>query len=203
MGNSANSIGKLDDEILMIIHNNPCISVSDLISNLSRKYNLPDYLIAYKVWLLWKKGLINLSAFNTQSSAAQYLFSIESLWFWISLAITYIAFASIYVNNLVINFIRYFVGAIFITFVLGYAVVEFVYPKGDEVSPLERFVLSLGLSITIIPIVGVILSYMPFKYTVYSVSAALTILASIMLILALARKASIYMNIGKWCESNG
>jgi hypothetical protein len=192
-------IEELDRELLKVIEGGQCITLGELSNKLSSKLGLPDYLIAYRVWVLWKRGLINLGGFGRGDSIINYLLSSEALWFWISIAITYVALALIYISNPVVTYIRYFVGTAFITFILGYSVVEFIYPKGNEVSPIERFVLSLGLSLVVIPIIGVLLAYMPFRYTVISMPITMTLFTTIMLTLAMIKKARYVMGIAAWC----
>ncbi len=190
----------IDQEILSLVRNNGCVTINELVNKLSRKFNAPNYLIAYRAWVLWKKGLINLSSFNARtSSVINYVFSLEALWFWVSLVITYMALVFIYINNPIVAYVRYFVGTAFVTFILGYSVVEFAYPRGDEIKPIERFVLSLGLSLVIMPIVGTVLAYMPFRYTTVSVSVTLTLLATVMLVLAAIKKARYVIGLGAWC----
>ncbi len=194
---------EVDHEILSIMQRNLCITVGELVNLLSRKYELRDYVIAYRVWSLWKRGgLIDLSGFDKQSTVVNYVFSLEALWFWVALVITIMAYVFIYINNPpVIAYARYFIGSVFITFILGYSAIELAYPRGgDEVSPLERFVLSLGLSLVIIPIVGTVLAYMPFRFTVVSVPTTLTILTVVMLSLAVIRKGRYTLRISEVCR---
>lgn len=176
------------------------MTVSELINLISRRYGLRDYIIAYRVWTLWKRGLIDLGGFDRQSTVANYVFSIEALWFWIALAITIMAYVFIYINNPIIAYAKYFIGSAFVTFILGYSAVELTYPRGDEISPLERFVFSLGLSLVIIPIVGTVLAYMPFRFTVVSVPTTLTILTVVMLSLAAIRKGRYVLRINEVCR---
>ncbi|MCC6050225.1 MAG: DUF1616 domain-containing protein, partial [Thermofilum sp.] len=47
---------------------------------------------------------------------------------------------------------------------------------GDELSPLERLALSIGLSLALVPLVGLLLNYTPFGIRLYPVLAALSLL---------------------------
>lgn len=190
---------EVDREILGIMQRSPCVTVGDLVNLLSRKYGLRDYVIAYRVWSLWKRGLVDLAGFDRQSTVVNYVFSLEALWFWIALTITILAYVFVYINNPIIAYARYFIGTAFVTFILGYSAVELAYPRGDELSPLERFVFSLGLSLVIIPIVGTVLAYMPFRFTVVSVPTTLTILTVVMLSLAVIRKGRYVLRVGEVC----
>lgn len=58
--------------------------------------------------------------------------------------------------------IRWVLGSVFVLFVPGYATVEALFPKRGELDSLERFALSVGLSIAIVAFVGFLLNYTPW-----------------------------------------
>jgi uncharacterized membrane protein len=60
------------------------------------------------------------------------------------------------------NIVRVLIGSIFLLFCPGYVLVSLLWPKRNELNGLERIALSLGLSIAIIIIVGLILNYIPW-----------------------------------------
>ncbi len=57
---------------------------------------------------------------------------------------------------------RYVLGSLYVLFLPGYALIEFLYPRGNELSPLERVALSIGLSLAIVPLIGLLLNYTPW-----------------------------------------
>ncbi len=71
-------------------------------------------------------------------------------------------------------YLRYIVGSLFVLFIPGYSLVQCLYPLREELTDLERLALGLGLSLAIVPLVGLILNYTPFgirlKPTVVSLS---------------------------------
>src|SRR4030042_1168050 len=46
------------------------------------------------------------------------------------------------------------VGAVYVLYVPGYTLIEALYPKRNELERLERFALGVGLSLAVVPLVG-------------------------------------------------
>jgi len=53
-------------------------------------------------------------------------------------------------------------GTIYVLFLPGYVLVEALYPEERELKPLERLALSIGLSLAVVPLIGLILNYTPW-----------------------------------------
>lgn len=76
---------------------------------------------------------------------------------------------------------RIVIGLIFVLFLPGYSLIAFLFPRKKDLDAVERIALSFGLSIALVPLVGLILNYtfgirlMPVLLSL----AALTILLSI------------------------
>jgi len=58
--------------------------------------------------------------------------------------------------------IRWVLGSIFVFFIPGYVTVEALFPKGRELDGIERWALSVGLSLALVPLIGLILNYTPW-----------------------------------------
>jgi hypothetical protein len=88
-----------------------------------------------------------------------------SLWFWIALAATILTASVILLapGSFPIVVIRWVSGSILLFFLPGYALLQLLFPDRKEKNSLERFVLSLGLSLAIVPLIGLILTYTPWS----------------------------------------
>lgn len=79
------------------------------------------------------------------------------------------------------NPIRVTIGLIFILFLPGYSLVSFLFPEKD-IEDIERIALSFGLSIAIVPLIGLLLNYTPFGIrlspVLFSISAFNILFAS-------------------------
>lgn len=59
-------------------------------------------------------------------------------------------------------YLRYIFGSLFVLYLPGAALIELLYPKPSDLSQLERLALSIGLSLALVPLVGLILNYTPW-----------------------------------------
>jgi uncharacterized membrane protein len=57
---------------------------------------------------------------------------------------------------------RWILGSVFVLFIPGYVAVEALFPEGRELDLLERLALSVGLSLALVPLVGLLLNYTPW-----------------------------------------
>jgi uncharacterized membrane protein len=96
------------------------------------------------------------------------------------------------INTAPLIYIRYGLGALMILFMPGYALVETLYPRGDELGPLERLALSIGLSLAVVPLVGLILNYTPWGIRLVPILISTNALTIALLTTALVRKARLF-----------
>ena len=65
----------------------------------------------------------------------------------------------------------------------GYTLILTLFPKRDQIKDIERVALSLGLSIAVVPLIGLILNYTPFgitlESTLYSVAGFIFLMSFI------------------------
>jgi uncharacterized membrane protein len=71
--------------------------------------------------------------------------------------------------------VRIAFGLLFAFFLPGYALVSALFPKRDRLSGLERLGLSFGLSIAVVPLIGLILNFTPWGIKLYPVVISVTI----------------------------
>ncbi|NAZ27681.1 MAG: DUF1616 domain-containing protein [Thermogladius sp.] len=83
--------------------------------------------------------------------------------------------------------LRYFFGSIFVLFLPGYTLVRALYPR-RELSPIEELALSIGLSLAVVPLVGLVLNYTPFGIRLTPVLASLSILVALQSLIGLYRE---------------
>jgi len=125
------------------------------------------------------------------SSLSAYVWSPLSIWFWAALGAVILSVALISVTSGVILYLRYVFGSALIIFLPGYSLIEALYPKG-ELDDLIRFALSIGLSIAIVPLTGLVLNYTPFGIRLLPVAFSIASITVALLIVALTRKYAYY-----------
>jgi len=116
-----------------------------------------------------------------------------SAWLWTTVTILALTALSILTSSAseAILYLRYVLGAITVLYLPGYATIELLYPKGKDLSPLERLALSIGLSLALVPLIGLILNYTPWGIRLGPVATSLIIYTAIAVFAAGYRKYSI------------
>lgn len=73
------------------------------------------------------------------------------------------------------NVLRIILGLPFILLFPGYTLIAALFPRKTDLGNIERVALSLGLSIAIVPLIGLILNYTPWGIRLYPILTSLTI----------------------------
>ncbi len=98
-------------------------------------------------------------------SVWDYLFTLTlSGWLWASFSVVALALLAIVLipDLFPLNTVRWVLGSIFVLCLPGYSLIQLLFPKGKELDSLERFALSIGLSLAVVPLVGLLLNFTPW-----------------------------------------
>ena len=125
------------------------------------------------------------------ASLASYAFSPRSTWFWAAVGATLLSAVLIFATSGAALDLRYVFGSLIVLFLPGYSLIEALYPK-KELDELTKFALSIGLSLALVPLVGLVLNYTPFGIRLLPVSFSLSGLTLVFLVTALNRKHAYY-----------
>jgi len=128
---------------------------------------------------------------STPQSLKAYMRSSEAYWFWatISLAMaTAITVLTVPENAYPIVYIRYVLGSIFVLWLPGFTLIKALFPSGKDLDNIERIALSIGLSLAIVPIVGLLLNYTPWGIRLTPITISLLALTIILATAALIRE---------------
>jgi uncharacterized membrane protein len=100
-------------------------------------------------------------------------------------------------------YVRYVLGAIYVLWLPGYAFIKALFPQDlpfgratarspgtseKDLDSIERIALSLGMSIALVPIVGLLLNYTPWGIQLTPIILSLTALTTIFATAAIARE---------------
>jgi hypothetical protein len=115
---------------------------------------------------------------NPPDSLLGFFAPVYSGWFWVIIGFVALLFYSIYLMPQIypLIYLRYTAGAVYVLYVPGYTLIEALYPKRRELGRLERFALSIGLSLALVPLVGLVLNYTPWGIRLDPMFVALGIL---------------------------
>jgi uncharacterized membrane protein len=179
--------------ILAILDNNSTISTVDLVRRLVNEGTDEEKIIeAIKALEEEDKIELEYNFFNV--SFLQYLKDTDlNFWFYFTITVVMGTLMMIFVVPSVWPFIiiRWIFGSLFILFLPGYALVNVFFPRRRDLDDVERLALSVGLSLAITPLTGLLLNYTVFGIRLNPVVATLSIFILGMTFLAVYRKFKI------------
>jgi hypothetical protein len=137
--------------------------------------------------ILQNEGKLHFTQRNSlPGSPGTYLRSSHASWYWATFAVTLAAAVSVFTipeDAPPFVIIRYVLGAIFILWLPGYAFIKALFPivlpfktSNRDLDTVERVVLSLGMSLALVPIVGLLLNYTPWGIRLTPMTFSLTAL---------------------------
>jgi len=101
----------------------------------------------------------------------------ENVWFYLVLMTACATLLSIYTlpSTYPLVIIRWILGSIFVLFLPGYVTVQALFPEGKELDSIERVALTIGLSLALTPLIGLVLNYTPWGIRLNPIVTALTL----------------------------
>lgn len=96
--------------------------------------------------------------------------------------------AFIYVPVLNGTIIRSALGLVMILFVPGYTLIAALFPGKDDIDGIERAALSFGLSIAVVPLIGLGLNFTPWGIRLDPILVCLTIFTVLCVVVAIVRR---------------
>jgi hypothetical protein len=189
----------LNEIILRVINENKPQSVKQLTTILKETLDLEEEKILESVLKLQAEGLINLESQALQSqSLATYLKTGEALWYWVTIALGAVTAAMIFTISEDFYpwiYARNVLGVIFVLFLPGYAFIKALFPVNmpirtstENLEAIERFALSLGMSIALVSIVGLLLYYSPWGMELTAIVLSLLALTVVFATAAIIRQ---------------
>jgi len=168
-------------------------TLSELVDTLVKDKGLRFKDATKAVYVLWKKGELELAEVNPPSNLSSYAFHLENLWFWVLTAlVSFTVLVVFLVNSSALLYLRYALGGIFILFLPGAMLITALYPREGELDGLERLALSIGLSLAVVPLIGLALNYTPWGITLAPIMVSLAFFAEVMGVVAFVKKFRYY-----------
>jgi hypothetical protein len=197
---------ELDEDIIQTVKDTKPQDVQLLIKLTQIKHPLSEKQILNRILLLQDKGKIQLraNAHVTGEKLSDYLRSSQAAWYWATLVLTagsVIATSTVSENAGPLVSIRYVLGTIFILWLPGYTFIKALFPQTPLPKPatglthtiqnldtIERTALSIGLSLALVPITGLLLNYTPWGIRLAPITLSLTALTLTFATAALLRE---------------
>ncbi len=110
---------------------------------------------------------------------------------FIIIAYTILTIIFIVVPPLSNTWIRTVLGLPMVLFFPGYALIAALFPKKDDLDGIERIALSFGLSIAVVPLLGLGLNYTPWGIRLIPILVTLVIFTLIMCVITIYRRSEL------------
>jgi hypothetical protein len=165
------------------------------VDEISKKKNISLTDASIELYDQYLLGEISLIDPNPPKTLINYLFSLYSAWFWLIFFSLVLMILTIYTLPQVppFSWLRVALGFITSLYLPGYTFIEALYPQKEELEELERFGLSVGLSIALTPLTGFLLNYTPWGIRLNPIMAAITMLTILLGLMAIVRKHQYHM----------
>jgi len=172
--NERHNQDSIDQQLLQLIRQEHPESVQELIELAKTHLSINDKDARKRVLQLIDQEKITLKATSkpNQRTLSGYTFSSDADWFWITILLTFatvIAVFTIPENAYPLVYIRYVLGVTFVLWLPGYTFIKALFPtqvpiktSSENLDTIERIALSAGMSIALVPIVGLLLNYTPW-----------------------------------------
>ena len=182
------STDELDQHILQIVKETNPETVEQLIKLTQKKAPSSEQAILDRILYLQEKEKIRLKPYHgrTPERLAVYLGSSQAGWYWITI-ITTLATALLVLSTpdsaFPLVYARYILGSIFVLWLPGYTVIKALFPtqvpiqtRSKDLDTIERVALSFGMSIALVPIIGLLLNYTPWGIRLTPITLSLSAL---------------------------
>jgi len=160
--------------ILQIMEKEKPKDVQQLTSMIQQKFSSPKHKIIEHILRLQSEGKITLKETSPSIplKLTEYLRSTQAYWYWTTVILTITTTILIFTipeDAYPIVYARYLLGSIFVLFLPGYSLIKALFPtkvpiptSTKELDNIERIALSIGMSLALVPIVGLLLNYTPW-----------------------------------------
>ena len=174
MNNNPRGDSSLTQTIIQLIENKKPQNVQQLLNLVKEKVAIPESKIIKHIVRLQSQGKITLKPWPTPPPPKlnMYLKTKEAYWYWITIilaATTTITVFTIPENAYPIVYIRYILGTLFVIWLPGYSFIKALFPtepplktSSKSLDSIERLALSIGMSLALVPIIGLLLNYTPW-----------------------------------------
>jgi putative Mn2+ efflux pump MntP len=197
---SSNSkAGNLTQTIVQIVTERKPQTVKQLIAFVKERLPISEKEISEAILTLQTQGKIKLeNPPLTPPKLATYLKTEQAFWYWATIAtatITAIIVFTVPENLIPLSYVRIVLGAVFILWLPGYTFIRALFPQNEptktnakNLDSIERIALSLGMSLALVPIVGLLLNFTPWGIRLTPIVLSLLTLTLIFATTAVVRE---------------
>ncbi|MGB9134412.1 MAG: DUF1616 domain-containing protein, partial [Candidatus Bathyarchaeia archaeon] len=194
------SESELSQTIVQVIREKDPKTVEELIEQVKERLLRSDSEIMATILGLQREGKLDFTKppESSMPSFTVYMRTEHTLWYWLIVA-TSVATATVVFATpedlFPFVYIRYVLGAIFVLCLPGYTLIRALFPPTQPketpkagLDTIERITLSLGMSLAIVPIVGMLLNYTPWGIRLTTIVLSLLSLTLVFATTAVTRE---------------
>jgi hypothetical protein len=198
---SANSrADEIAQTIIQVINERKPQSVQQLTALVKERLSATEEKILESILKLQSQGTIKLESWPPPASLklATYLKTSQALWYWATIAVATLTAATVFTvpeDFYPWSYLRNALGIIFVLWLPGYTSIKALFPvrmpiktSTENLETIERIALSLGMSIALVPIIGLLLYYTPLGLSVTPIVLSLLALSLIFATVAIIRE---------------
>jgi sensor histidine kinase YesM len=199
---------EVNQQIIYVIETTKPENVQQLIDQIQTLTSKPTPEILDRIIQLQQQGKIHIKPQQTPvpEKFTDYLTSNHAFWYWITMALTIattIVVFTVSETAFPLVYVRYVLGTIFIIWLPGYAFIKALFPqhlpfaKGlahtletseKNIDTIETIALSIGMSLALVPITGLLLNYTPWGIRLTPIVLSLLALTTIFATAAIIRE---------------
>jgi hypothetical protein len=199
---------ELNQQIIRTVETAKPENVQQLIDHVQALSSKPKQEILHRIMQLQQEEKIHLKPPQTQTPEkfTSYLSSNHARWYWITMALTTATAIVVFTvpeDAFPLVYVRYVLGTIFILWLPGHAFIKALFPQNlpfakaiarsletpeKNLDIIERIALSIGMSLALVPIVGLLLNYTPWGIRLTPIVLSLLALTTILATAAIIRE---------------
>ena len=199
---------ELDRQIILAVETAKPENVRQLVNQVQAMSQRPEQEIVDRILKLQREERIRLKPAETPTpeKLKGYLSSSQARWYWITLALTAATAIVVFTvpeDAFPLAYLRNVLGIIFVLWLPGYAFMKALFPRhlrfthgqagSSETSQknldtIEGIALSIGMSLALVPIVGLLLNYTPWGVNLTPIVLSLVALTTIFATAAVIRE---------------
>ena len=156
----------LTQTIIQLIEDKKPRSIQQLVDLAKEETSIPRQDIIEHVFQLQSQGKITLKELPTPppQKLDTYLKTKEAYWYWTTIVLTLATTLTVFAvpeNAYPLVYARYVLGAVFVLLLPGYGFIKALFPA-KELDNIEQTALSIGMSLGLVSIAGLLLNYTPW-----------------------------------------
>jgi len=171
------SLEEFDQELIRVIGNDHPETLERAIELARLRFSESNKAIMEEVLRLESQGkiLFEKPPAIVPSSLTGFFFSSWAVWFWVVFGLAAVSSFLVFVvpeEAFPVVYARYALGSVFVLFLPGYCFIRALFGS-SELDNIERFALSVGLSLALVPMAGLLLNYTPWGIRTTTVTFSL------------------------------